>query len=139
MKVRPSSGSSGLLSRLHADGPTGAALSNSSDGGGSAQRPERATAHPARAARLEDVLRSLLASLCHWLLLQVNLPQQVVCSAVGHILRGLTLLCVMGQACCTSARGRAVPKPAAVLLCSLRACRMLCSQSPACAGWSALR
>lgn len=68
MKLGSVGGSDGLLPRLHANAPANAL---SSSNGGSAHHPERAAAHPARAARLEDVLRSLLASLCHWLLVQV--------------------------------------------------------------------
>lgn len=67
MKRGGSAGNSGgLLPRLH-HGNTHTALGS---GSGGAHHPERAAAHPARAARIEDICRGLLATLCHWLLVQ---------------------------------------------------------------------
>lgn len=60
-------GGGGLLPRLQRQEPAHSSSGSCSSAPG---HSERAAAHPAaKAARLEDVLRGLLASMCHWLLL----------------------------------------------------------------------
>ncbi len=63
---RGAGGGSGLLPRLQRQE---SGRSGGAGAGGAPSHSERAAAHPVKAARLEDVLRSLLASMCHWLLL----------------------------------------------------------------------
>lgn len=67
MKRGPGGGS-GLLPRLQRQ-DSGRSGAGGAGAGGAPSHSERTAAHPVKAARLEDVLRSLLASMCHWLLL----------------------------------------------------------------------